>query len=303
MNKVELNFEEYWKVQQQTVPSRSPRDEEATKLLPRCDCVVAVNTAPDDTTIFALNAPLDIILPYCDQLVPTAAPSVGRIYQLVHHEVFHRPFSYTLSLSLFARCLNTAESSMLDCLKPPGNTGNLQKYTLKCLVISYSSHGYPHYTSRNTASKKISQDVDVQKTKPEKKALAAQISSGRNQDDTHYAAVETNTSRPGDSPSGNSKKLLNRRRNISENRIADRTQTNNAERNAILSRMRNQSENLRTIKIFKPTGRKLAFKNEEDRLLFEKQRTVIYALNAIMRDAEHANYEAFIQSKHDAKEC
>ncbi|KAG5452907.1 hypothetical protein CSKR_202344 [Clonorchis sinensis] len=163
--------------------------------------------------------------------------------------------------------------------------------------------GYPHYASRNNISKKISQDVDVPKTKPEKKVLTAQISSNRNQSDTHYAATETNRSRPSASSSGNSKKLLNRRRNVCENRITDRTQTSSAERNSIISYTRNQSENVKTIKTFRPTGRKLIFKNDEDRLLFEKQRTVIYALNAIMRDAEHANYEAFIQSKDDAGDC
>ncbi|TGZ61945.1 hypothetical protein CRM22_007712 [Opisthorchis felineus] len=80
--------------------------------------------------------------------------------------------------------------------------------------------GCPHYTSKNNTSKKIAQDVDVQKTKSQEKLwtgknVSAQILSNRIQDDTHYSALESQ----GASPSRNSKKLLNRRRNVCENRI------------------------------------------------------------------------------------
>ncbi|KAF7255068.1 hypothetical protein EG68_10004 [Paragonimus skrjabini miyazakii] len=61
--------------------------------------------------------------------------------------------------------------------------------------------------------------------------------------------------------------------------------------------LKHTQETSRTVRVFGPNRKRHFLSSPKDQALFERQRTIIYALNAIMRDYEQAQYEAFMKSR------
>ncbi|KAF8572254.1 hypothetical protein P879_02204 [Paragonimus westermani] len=102
--------------------------------------------------------------------------------------------------------------------------------------------------------------------------------------------------------SGSHCKLLNKRTSTTGINTTSRLHNSNwkipntggSQRNPYL---KHTQETSKSIRVFGPNCKRHFLPSTKDQALFEKQRTIIYALNEIMRDYEQTQYEAFRKSR------